>query len=171
MTSPNLSPMPWVAAHPSLYPSFLMIFCYTCWQEPSLNVIRGASFSNCWKLMLRHSLALNRAWGILLKCGEGLREPKGSRALQENLESTNLGTQGSWKLNCQLESMNGADLGPLHICNSCTPESSCGTPKGGSGLPLNRLSFALTGLPCLVSLDEDVPSLAVAWYAGAGWCP
>jgi hypothetical protein len=47
--------------------TLLMIFYYTCRQEPSIAVVREASPSNCYKLM--QSQTLSGAWGILQKKG------------------------------------------------------------------------------------------------------
>jgi hypothetical protein len=64
----------------------------------------------------------------------------------------------------------------LHIYLGIASQSSCRYPKTETeaiwlhGLSLD--AFPLTGIPCLMWVEEDVPSLAaVAWYAGAGWCP
>ena len=79
------------------------------------------------------------------------------------------------RLNHQLDSPHGTDVGPLHICNSCVVWSSCETPNSKSRgclwlccLPLR--CFPLTGLPHLASI-EDVPSLTAIWYAKSGWYP
>lgn len=47
---------------------------------------------------------------------EGLMEPEGVRTTLDNTESNDLGLWWLWKLNSQLENLQGTDLGPLHIC-------------------------------------------------------
>lgn len=71
------------------------------------------------------------------------------------------------------ESTHGTDLGPLHICNSCTSRSSCGTPNSRrSGclrlcyMPLDP--FPLTLLPCLASIG-DVPSSTATLLVKEAW--
>jgi hypothetical protein len=100
---------------------------------------------------------------------EGLKEPEESKTPQENLENQlTWAHRDSQRLNHQPESIRGMDLGPLHICNKCENWSSYGTCNIRSRgclwlycLPLD--SFPLTGMPCLRSIEEDVPSPSVTW--------
>lgn len=65
---------------------------------------------------------------------EELRELEMSRAPYENLQNQlTWAPRASWRLNCQAEGTDRTDLEPLQICDSCTVESSCRTPKAGAG--------------------------------------
>ena len=46
----------------------------------------------------------------------------------------------SGRLNCQLESMNDTDLGPVNICSHCAVGSLCGTPKVGTWTVLQYIA-------------------------------
>ena len=114
--------------------TLLMLFCYTCRPKPSVNVIKGASPSNCWKLMQRptakHWMELGES------CGRGGGRTEKTRGVMDVTRKPTLsypGLWGSWRQNHQPGSRHGMNLGPLHMCNSCVAGSSCGTPKVGAG--------------------------------------
>jgi hypothetical protein len=80
---------------------------------------------------IRWSLgSLVEEWGIELSKSEGSRTP-------QDLESTHLEPRGqgggSQRLNYQPKSMQGVDLGPLHICSKYAAWSSCGSSNNWSG--------------------------------------
>lgn len=82
--------------------------------------------------------------------------------------------EGSQRLKHRPRSMEGLDLGPLHIC---TLLSSCGSPKqlewGCLSLCCLLLALGLfpwAGLPCQASVGEDVPP-ALTWCTRAGGTP
>jgi hypothetical protein len=97
-----------------------------------------------------------------------------SRTPQEDRQ--NQVTLGPWGLTDKPGSMQGFDLGPLHICSKCAGWSSYRSSNKWSrgclhlcSLPLN--SLPLPGLLGWAPLGEDVPSPAGSRYSRVGWYP
>lgn len=156
----------------------LMIFCYTCRQEPSINVFWEASPRSYWKQQRPIAKHLSGAWGILWKRGrKDWSRQRGQRHHKTLQKQTTLVHRASQRLNHQPNSMHGMDLGPIYICNRYVTWSSHGTPNHWSrgcclwvcSLPFEAIS--LIGLTCLASMEEDLPTLNATWYAKGGGYP
>jgi hypothetical protein len=153
-----------------------MIFCSACKQESSIIVSWEASSSYWWKQMHRptakhHVVHFMKKWGI------ELNKPEGSRITQEDLQSQLVWAHGSsQRPNYRPTSMQGLNLGPLHIHSGCAAWSSCWPLNNWSGgcLWLCCLLFdpiPLPRLPGWASVGEDALSpaatgcLRVEWYS------
>ena len=108
---------------------------------------------------------------------EGLLEPVGSRAPQENPQNQlTLAYRSCQSLIQQPGSLCGTDLGPLCICYNCAIWSFYETPNcEGRGCLwfccLHLAAIPPTGLPHPALTEEEVPSLTIIWYIMIVWYP
>jgi hypothetical protein len=99
-------------------------------------------------------------------CKRGGRRIVGTRSVKETIRKCTdyniLALQRLMRPNCQPESMDRTDLGPLHICNWCAAWSSWGTPNSRTQRCL-WLCYLLLGsfppieIPLLDRRGEDEP--------------
>jgi hypothetical protein len=151
--------------------TLLTILCYSCRQE---HVALWEATPSSW-LRHRHT-PIAKQWVELGdfygRIGGNISDPRGDRnSTGRPTESTNLDSWGSQRLNHQSNNIHGLDLSPQHICSRFAAWSSWGSPNNWSrgGLWLCCLTVdpgALTGLPCLVTVGEDMPSPTVTWCVG-----
>lgn len=93
--------------------------------------------------------------------GGGIVGARGSGTLQENTQKWLAWFMGTQSLNQQPVSLQGTDLGPLHMCDSCVAWSICGTPGSRS----RAIPGALTGSWELIPYTG---SPCPAWIQGKG---
>ena len=120
---------------------------------------------------------MKKTWGgaseVLWKSWGGrIEEPRGHRdSARRPTKSTNLDTWGFPKTEPRAKEHKWAGCrASLHICKRCATWSLCVSfqqLKWRLSLKLNPVP--LTGLNCLTSLGEDVPSPAMTWGAMVGW--
>jgi hypothetical protein len=155
---------------------FLVIFCSTCRQEPSIIIIREASYRNWWYQIQIHSQILGVSWWIMRK-REWNRRQRGERTPPENPQNQLVWANWySQRLNQQPGRLCRSGLDLLHICYRCVTCSPCGTPNSGGWAFLDSFVCFREPLPPIVLPYPDlirgrVPSITATWYGVFGWYP
>lgn len=124
----------------------------------------------------KHQVELGKSCGRVGDRTEQVRGVKDTTRFRVNSPGTTGAGVGSQRLNYQPKSMQGMDLGPLHICSKYAAWSSCGSSNNWSGgclwfccLPLDLLPPP--GLPGWASVGEEVLSPAGTGCPRVGWYP
>jgi hypothetical protein len=111
--------------------------------------------------------------------GEGLRAWEGIGTLQETIRVNSLGPLGLSETEAPTKVHTWAKPQTLHIYSRCPTWSSWDSPQQmEKGLALKLLLTyeipspnCLTGLPSLVSVEEDAPNPEGTWFASVGEHP
>ena len=154
----------------SLPMTLLMVFCYTCRQEPSITHTRSFTQQLMETDAKTYSQTLGRAWEILGKRGRKYwrnRRGQGHHKIQNQLTWTHRDPQETEPPNREHAWYGRRSSGAW---------SSCGIPKRRSRdcLWLCCLSldpYPLAGLTCLASKGKEVMCLVptATWYAKVAW--